>query len=298
MDLLLSSVEGNRQSLDGGAMFGNAPQALWKRWFAPDALNRIELACRGLLVEYGSCKYLLETGIGNFLRPDLAKRYGVKDYSTHVLLRSLAELGVDEEQIDFVILSHLHFDHAGGLLPSYSASSDAKGGCPANLHFPKATYLVSAKAWERSRNPHPRDRASFIPGLCDALESTGRLHIVEPGVAVPRLPSEFSFVYSHGHTPGQMHTLLKGKDASVFFCGDLIPGEAWLPVPITMGYDRYPEKLSEEKQAVYAAADTDKLWLYFTHDPQSVAIRFVRDPEGKIKPTCKESNWQRKPLRA
>ncbi len=115
----LWSINGNSQKLDGGAMFGNAPKAMWSRWIAPDELNRIPLACRCLLVkDLDGRNVLFETGIGAFFEPSLRERYGVVE-SHHVLLESLAAAGVSHEDIDVVVLSHLHFDHAGGLLAAW-----------------------------------------------------------------------------------------------------------------------------------------------------------------------------------
>ena len=110
----LWSVEGNRQRLDGGAMFGNVPRNLWAKWLVPDGENRLEFACRCLLVQDLDGKTVLfETGIGAFFDPKLKARYGVYE-SEHMLLNSLAARGVKHEDVDAVVLSHLHFDHAGG----------------------------------------------------------------------------------------------------------------------------------------------------------------------------------------
>ncbi|MHB1589111.1 MAG: MBL fold metallo-hydrolase, partial [Metallibacterium scheffleri] len=155
----LWSLPGNSQKLDGGAMFGNAPRALWSQWLAPDAENRVPLACRCLLVQdLDGRTVLFETGIGAFFEPKLRERYGVQE-DRHVLLDELATRGFSERDIDAVVLSHLHFDHAGGLLAAWT------DGAAPRLLFPRARYLVGAAHWQRALKPHPRDRASFIPEL-------------------------------------------------------------------------------------------------------------------------------------
>ena len=155
----LWAMEGNRQCLDGGAMFGNVPQALWSRWFKPDEHNRIELACRALLVqEEGGRLILIETGIGEFFDTKMKARYG-ETQERHVLLDNLRAAGFSPGDIDVVVLSHLHFDHAGGLLTAWSAERQSE------LCFPNADFLLSADGWERAQSPHYRDLASFIPHL-------------------------------------------------------------------------------------------------------------------------------------
>ena len=119
----LTSLLGNSQKLDGGAMFGNAPKALWTRWVPCDELNRIPLACRCLLVEEGERRILMETGIGSFFDPKMKDRFGVVE-STHVLLDSLKSRGLSHEDIDVVVLSHMHFDHSGGLLSAWAEQKE------------------------------------------------------------------------------------------------------------------------------------------------------------------------------
>jgi glyoxylase-like metal-dependent hydrolase (beta-lactamase superfamily II) len=273
MDRHLYSVEGNTQKLDGGAMFGNAPRALWERWAPPDERNRIDLACRALLVREEGRWILFETGIGAFFEPKLRDRYGV-DESRHVLLDSLAELGLSHEDIHVVVLSHLHFDHAGGLLAAWAPNEAPR------LLFPRATYLVGREAWDRACAPHARDQASFIPELPALLEASGRLELVE-GPTSATLGPDYRLHRSDGHTPGLMLAEIPGSLGPVLFAADLIPGRPWVHRSITMGYDRFPELLIDEKVRMLDDLVGRNGRIFFTHDPTCAMSRVTRDEKGR-----------------
>lgn len=263
------SIEGNRQKLDAGAMFGNVPKALWSRWVEVDELNRMELACRGLLVAGLNGKTVLfETGIGNFFEPKLKERFGVYEDS-HVLLDSLAEAGFKPEDIDVVVLSHLHFDHAGGMLTAWQENQEPE------LVFNNAEYLVGSDHWQRAIKPHPRDRASFIPVLHDLLQQSGRLRLVS-GATHETLGPDVTFSYTNGHTPGLMHAQV----ADLVFATDLIPGSAWVHIPVSMGYDRFPEKLIDEKTEFLKNIVNNSLRIFFTHDPD-ISVAQVEENSGR-----------------
>ena len=274
MTRTLIPIEGNHQRLDGGAMYGNCPRALWAKWSPPDERGRIALACRGLLVREDERNVLFETGIGAFFEPKLKDRFGVLE-SEHVLLESLRRQGLSHEDVDVVVLSHLHFDHAGGLLAPFEE------GKPPRLLFPNASFVVGEEAFDRAEHPHKRDRASFIPELPGLLAATDRLEIVG-GETSETLGAGYRFHLSHGHTPGLLLTEIATDEGPVLFAGDLIPGVPWMHLPITMGYDRFPELLIDEKRALL----TDLLGrggsVFFTHDPDVATARVAQDERGRF----------------
>lgn len=270
----LTTLTGNSQKLDGGAMFGNAPKALWQRWMPADDLNRIDLGCRALLVQEDERNILVETGIGAFFSPELKQRFGVQE-ERHVLLDSLAAVGLSDVDIDIVVLTHLHFDHAGGLLAAW------QDGQPARLLFPNARFVTGRRQWQRACNPHARDKASYVPELLALLENSGRLELIDETEHCELLGTDWRLHWSDGHTPGQLLPEVAIPGGPVVFPGDLIPGAPWVHLPITMGYDRFPEGLIEEKEALLADLVARGGRLVFTHDPDVAMGRVTRDEKGR-----------------
>lgn len=270
-----TTVEGNSQRLDGGAMFGNAPRAVWERWVAVDERNTIPLATRSVLIREDSGRVvLLEAGIGAFFPPEQRERFGVGE-DRHVLLDGLAAQGVGPDDVDVVVLSHLHFDHAGGVLRAWEPDRDPE------LVFPEAAYVVGRTGWERAVSPTPRDRASFIPELPGLLEATGRVELVD-GERSSTLGDGYRFHTSDGHTPGLLLTEFDTGDGPVVYASDLVPGVPWVHVPITMGYDRFPELVVDEKAAFLADVVARGVTVVFTHDPTVAASAIGQDDRGRF----------------
>lgn len=258
MELIV--IEGNHQLFDGGSMFGHAPRVLWQKWVDVEQDHRVKLCCRTLLIEDNDKLILFEAGIGAFFSPKMRERYGLVE-DEHLLIEQLKKQGVTPSDIDHIILSHLHFDHAGGLLSIYE-----EGKVP-ELVFPNAEYWISKKAMERAKAPHARDKASFIPELAGLLEETGRVRLVEGRGVFPFNPA-ISYRESHGHTPGLLVVKVDTGEGVYYLPSDLIPGAAWVNLPITTSFDRYPELAIDEKKSLLDEVIANEGTLFLTHDPK------------------------------
>ena len=148
------TIETGYAWLDGGAMFGVIPKALWNKTNPADALNRIQLALRTMVIRDEQRTILVDAGVGQKMNDKLRKIYNV-DYSEYELIRSLKAKGVDPQEITDVIVTHLHFDHVGGA--TYYDGETLK------LTFPNATYHVQGEQWYWANNPSMKDRASYMP---------------------------------------------------------------------------------------------------------------------------------------
>jgi len=267
----LISIEGNSLKLDAGTMFGHVPKALWSKWYTADKLNRIRISCRSLLVHDNGKNILFDVGVGAYLNPELKQRYGIEN--KHILLESLAKHGLTHEDIDFIVLSHLHFDHIGGLLSKWNRNHKPI------LLFPNADILISEKAWYRANNPHIYDKASFAPEINELIANSGRLKIVADA---DLLGPKYRFHFSDGHTPGLISTEINTENGNIIFISDLIVGTSWIHLPICTSYDRAPEMAVNEKEKLLIHATNVNAHLFYFHDPNTTISDIKQDETGRF----------------
>lgn len=262
-----TSLDFGRFRLDGGAMFGVVPKVVWEREAPADAHNRIELALRCLLLRDGEHVVLVDCGVGEKDGPLFREMFALQDQGRG-LSQVLAEQGLRPEDVTDLLLTHLHFDHAGGAVRLQDGA-----GVPA---FPRARVHVQRRQWEWALAPSLRDRASYLKENLEPLRQAD-LHLLDgPGEILPGL----SVVTVEGHTPGMQLVELDGEGApGLVYCADLLPTLAHLPLAWVMGYDLHPLTVVEEKRALYQRFGDGSAWLVFEHDPRLAAARV--DSRGK-----------------
>ncbi len=268
-ELELVSVCDGLLQLDGGAMFGTVPKVLWEKKAPANPRNQIVLAMRPLIIR-GARTMIIDAGLGNKESARFHDIYGVD--RTRSLEVTMHEAGIAPEDIDIVLASHLHFDHAGGF-----TRRDANDRLRPT--FPRAQYIVRRGEWEDALHTHARNRASYLADNFAPLAEAGVLQLVDddatimPGVKVRR---------TGGHTMHHQIALIESKGRTAAFVADLIPTTAHLPDAWLMGFDLYPmDTLSAKQQFVQEAIEKETL-VFFEHDP-TVAAGYLRDQNGKCR---------------
>lgn len=242
--------------LDGGAMFGVVPKALWQKTNPADEDNRILLALRTMVIRDEEHVILVDTGIGRKMNEKLSRIYAV-DHSEHELLTALAGKGISREEVTDVILTHLHFDHAGG-----GTILDEQNKL--QLTFPNARYHVQGEQWYWANNPVLKDRASFIPDNFEPIIEAGRLNELSgPGTLLPGI----DLLVMYGHTHGMQLPKISHKGTTLLYCADLVPTASHIPLPYIMGYDNNPLFTLQEKERILPQAVKGEWILVFEHDP-------------------------------
>jgi len=240
-------------------MFGIVPKPLWSKTNPPDERNRIELAARAMLIVGNGRKILVDNGNGPKFTEKQIDIYRL-DVSRYELHKSLERHGVKPAEITDVILTHLHFDHAGG--------STYRDGGEIKPTFPNAKYYVQRAHWEQAQRPTEKDRGSFMPDDFIPLHRHGVLEFTEgegeilPGIQV---------LVMNGHTAAQQLPKISHGTTTLLFCCDLFPTTSHIPLPYIMAYDLRPLVTLEEKKRILGRAYEERWTLFFEHDSNVIA---------------------------
>lgn len=266
--LELDIVRSSGFRLDGGAMFGVVPKVLWEKKFPADERNRIRLATNCLLVRGNGFTALVESGLGEKWDEKFRDIYAIDGSRT--IAGGLAQLGVRPEDVDALVLSHLHFDHAGGA----TRLEDGRA-VPA---FPNAILYIQAEELSHARAPNERDRASYRREDWEPCADAGRIETVSGEVEVrPGL----TVVPVRGHNTGMQAIRIDSDEQTAFYFADALPTTAHVPIPWIMGYDLYPVDLIENKKRLLERAVAEKWLCVFEHDPGVPWGSIVEDEHGK-----------------
>ncbi len=267
-DIEIRYLDGGNFCLDGGAMFGVVPKVFWDKKSPPDERNRIRLRANSLLVRAHGKTIVIETGNGTKWDAKQRAIYAVQDGDP--LLDSLAQQGVQPRQVDLVINTHLHFDHAGG-------NTRIENG-RAVPTFPRARYVLQRGELAHAAAPTERDRASYFPENFQPITEAGLWDLSDgdaeilPGIRVARIP---------GHNADIQAVVLTGGGKTLAFVADLLPTRHHIPLPWIMAYDLYPLQTLETKRQWLPRMVKENWIVVFGHDPD-VATATLYEHDGKI----------------
>ncbi len=276
------SLNSGKFKLDGGAMFGNVPKILWNKHHPADDNNQIEMVTRNLLLKSKDKVILIDVGNGEDFVPKYGDRLGSKfaqifaiDEAHPNLATQLKHLNLSANDVTDVILTHLHFDHAGG---GVCFDSHTQSLAPS---FPKATYWVQEENYHHAMTPNLREKASYLPQNITPLVEAGVLKLLK-GAQLP-WDQWIEFKMSHGHTVGQQGVKVSDSKQTLFYCADVIPMKSHLQPAWTMSYDINPIKVIDEKIEILVAASKGQWTLFFEHDPKCIGAQ-IKFEIGDKKP--------------
>lgn len=267
----LHPIEAGNFKLDGGAMFGVVPKAIWQKTNPADNNNKIDIAARSLLIEDGSRLILIDTGMGNKQSDKFYSHFN--PWGDFNLKDSIYKAGFSIEDITDVFLTHLHFDHVGG--------ATYRKGELIETTFSNAKYWTNKKHWQWATEPNSREKASFLTENLLPLSQSGQLQFIKPHdnySTSEELP--FAICYADGHTEKQMLPVLKYKEKTVVFMGDLLPTVGHIPLPYVMGYDTRPLLTLQEKSVFLDKAATNNWYLFLQHDAHNQIITVKHTEKG------------------
>ena len=268
-DVKVTLLRDSSYRTDAGAMFGIVPKPIWSRHDKPDRRGRIPLAVNCYLIQTKRHNVVVDTGLGNKLSARWRDIYAVK--RDGVLVDELAKAGVAPEDVDAVILTHLHFDHAGG-----ATTADDEGVL--RITFPRATYLVQRRDYVDAAHPNERTRGGFQPEDFLPLREAGRLRLLEGDHYISK---NVSVIVTGGHTTAHQIVRIASRRRAAYFPGDIIPTSAFLPLPYATAYDLHPLATLEAKKTVLRRAVRRRALLFLPHDTEHPVGRVELDEKSQ-----------------
>ncbi|MCX7984378.1 MAG: MBL fold metallo-hydrolase [Bacteroidetes bacterium] len=251
--------------LDGGAVFGIVPKTLWSRFHQADERNRIFCATYCLLIQGNGRIILVDTGCGVTWTPKERWIYSIE----YCLLESLEKMGIYAGDVTDVILTHLHFDHAGGAVTNVDGVLRPT--------FPRAQYYIQRKQWEWALNPSEKDRGSYRLHQFFPLYEHRQVTFLDGNCSIFE---NISVLVTYGHTPAHQMIKIANGNATFLYCGDFLPFAAHLRIPYIMAYDNNPLITVHEKKELFQHAVEEQLILFLEHDPRVRAITVQKGEEG------------------
>ena len=259
----LYSIETGNFKLDGGAMFGVVPKAIWKKTNPADDLNMIDMAARSLLIETTSSLVLIDTGLGDKQDEKFFSHY--HRWGEYSIDDSIKKAGFNSGDITDVFFTHLHFDHCGGAI--------IRKGDRLIPRFENANFWVNKDHWEWANSPNSREKASFLPDNILPLKESGKLNFIDAN----EKPLGFDILTVNGHTEKMMLPVLEFKSRTIVFVSDLIPTSGHVRVPFIMGYDTKPLQTLREKESFLEKAAMDNFLLFLQHDVKNEIIDIKKE---------------------
>lgn len=257
--------------LDGGAMFGVVPKALWNKTNPADQNNMCNWAMRCLLIEDGNRLILVDNGIGDKQDARFFSHYYMSGDDS--LISSLKKAGFGPDDVTDMFLTHLHFDHCGG---SIKNNADKTGF---ETTFKNATYWSNSEHWDWATKPNPREKASFLKENIIPIQESGQLKFID-GENSKQLGEHISFSYMRGHTDAMMLPHIEYKGKTVVFMADLLPSAGHIPLPYVMGYDTRPLLTLTEKEKFLNRAAEEEFILFFEHDSVNECCTVQKTDKG------------------
>ena len=271
----IASIYFGTIKLDGGSMFGVVPKTIWSKLLPADENNLVDFSMQGLVIFDGNQKIIVDAGAGTKYSEKQKAIFGFT-YPENGIAGALEKLDLKTEDITDAIITHLHFDHAGGF--TYRDEADAL-----KPTFPNAKHHIQKAHLELTRNINPREKASILKENYEPLIEAGLINAVEDD---EQISPHTKVKRSDGHTRGMQTVWITGDEKSAVFLADLIPTSAHLPINYTMGFDIDAVKIMQEREETIEKIIRENIIAVFEHDPNIVAAYIE---QGKKHPQVKEA---------